>query len=122
MRDDQNRPGPREPPELAQKALLGGRIECACRFVQKQDTGIAHERPRDAKELALSGAESSAALAQNGVIALGQALNEVVRADMLGDLDDMLVVEPGQTDGNVLAHGSGEQLDFLRNDSDLPAE
>ena len=68
------------------------------------------------------GREPAAALAEHGLVALRQALDELVRADELGGRDDPLERAVGGAERDVLGDRAGEQLDLLRHDPDLLAQ
>ncbi len=108
--------------ELAQELLLGRRVQGARGFIEDQDARIADQRPGDADELALARRQTEAAFAELGVVALRQALDEIVGADELGDRHDSAGILVGDSHGNVLAHRTGEELDILRHAADLGAQ
>ena len=84
--------------------------------------GLRITRAGDADQLALAGGEAAAALAELGLVALRQALDEVVRADELGGRDDPLERVIGGAKADVLGDRAGEQLHLLRHDADLLAQ
>ena len=57
---------------------LGPGVDAAGRLVQDQDAGIGQDRPGEGDELALALAQPTAARAKFGVVALRQALDELV--------------------------------------------
>jgi hypothetical protein len=67
--------------DLAQRRLdllLGRRVDRRRRVVEDEDARIGQERARDGDALALAAAQRQAALADARVVAVGQALDEVV--------------------------------------------
>ena len=108
--------------ELAQQLFLGGGVERAGRLVEDQDARVADQRAGDAEKLALAHRQPLAALAQHGVVALRQALDEIVRADELGHGDDAAGILVDHAHGDVLAHRAGEELHVLRHAADLGAQ
>ena len=58
---------------------LGRRVDGGGRVVEDQDPRVDHERAGDREPLALAARERDAALADHGVVALGQRLDELVR-------------------------------------------
>jgi hypothetical protein len=70
---------------------LGLDVERGGGLVQHQDRGVGQEGAGDGHALALAARQLDAALADQGVVALGQAQDEVVGAGLLGGRDDLLV-------------------------------
>ena len=62
---------------LYQHFALG--VQMAGGFVENQDGRVLEQRAGDGDALALSAAEARAAIADHGVVAFGQALDELVR-------------------------------------------
>jgi hypothetical protein len=81
---------------------------------ERGDAGVAaHERAGDRESLALAARETIAALAQHGVVAVRQRLDELVRLRQPRDALHLRVVEPGGAEGDVLAHGGGKEEGIL---------
>ena len=59
-------------------AELGLDVDAAGGVVEDEDARVHHERPRDRDALALAAAEREAALTDDGLVALGERLDEVV--------------------------------------------
>ena len=85
-------------------------------------TRVADERARNGNALALPARKAGAMLAHDGVVALGQLGNKVVRACQLGRLHDVLNRCGGVGQGDVVAHRSVEQHVFLQHYADLVAQ
>ena len=77
---------------------------------------------RDADQLALAGGQTAAALAEPGIVARGQTLDEIVRADELGGGDHPLELAVDSAERDVLGNRAREQLHLLGHHSDLLAE
>src|SRR6185503_11793942 len=58
------------------ESLLGFRIECRCRFIQKQNGGISYKSPGDRHALPLTAGQPSATFAHRRLIALGKRHDE----------------------------------------------
>ena len=97
--------------QVDQERLLGQPVERAGRLVEHQKAGIADQRAH-ADQLVLAGREAAAALAEPGVVAAGQALDEVVRADELGSGHDALELPVDRAERDVLGDRAGEQLNL----------
>ncbi len=101
---------------------LGGRVDGGGCVVEDEHARVDRERTRDRDPLALAARERDAALADDGVVALRQPLDELVRLGEPCDARHVLVGELGQSEGDVLAHGRGEEERLLRDDADLAAQ
>ena len=101
---------------------LGGGVDRRRRLVEDQDARVGDERPRDGDALALAARERVAALADDGVEALGQRVDELLGLGHARGAAHLLVGRLGAPVGDVLAHGGGEQERVLRHDADLAAQ
>ena len=63
---------------------LGVHVDVRGRLVEDQDARVGGRRARERHQLALAGGQVAAALADLGVVAVGQPLDELVRADGRG--------------------------------------
>ena len=70
----------------------------------------------------LSTRQRHAALTDAGVVALGQAGNELGRASRLGGPGDVVLGCVSLAKADVLADGAREQRGLLHHDADLPAQ
>src|SRR5262245_34914735 len=122
MRNDEDRASLGDALHVLLNHPLAFIIEGARRLVEDQDARIHDERARYGDALALAAGKGGAALADNGVIALGQFQNEVVRAGKLGCGDDSLGHHRRIRQRNVVAHRAIEQNIFLQHDAYLPAQ
>ena len=77
---------------------------------------------RDADQLALAGGQAAAALAEPGVVARGQSLDEIVRADEFGGGDHPLELAVDGAERDVLGDRAREQLHLLGHHPDLLAQ
>src|SRR5438552_10858896 len=84
--------------------------------------GSASAAARDREQLALPLAQARAALAQDGVIALGQATNEIVGARELGRGQHLVVARLRTTVADVVHDRIAEQERVLQDDANLRAE
>ena len=101
---------------------LGGRVDRGGRVVQHEDPRVDRERPGDREPLPLAARERDPALADDGVVAVGEAFDELVRLREPRRALDARVGELGRAEGDVLAHGVGEEERVLRDDADRAAE
>ena len=62
--------------------------------VEDEDARVHDERPRDGDALALAAAEREAALADDGVVALGEGFDELVGLRGLGRRAHLVVASP----------------------------
>ena len=81
--------------------------------VEDQHTRIDRERPGDCEALTLPARECDAALADNGVVAVRQLIDELVRLREPGNALHFGIVQIGRAEHDVLAHGGREQERIL---------
>jgi hypothetical protein len=73
-----------QPPHRLGDPGLGGDIETAGRLVQDEDGRVGQPGPGEGDQLALTRREQGAALADLGVVALGEGQDHLVGADRPG--------------------------------------
>ena len=101
---DHDRRAPREQaPQARLDAPLGVQVDVRGRLVEDQDARVGDQRAREGDQLALAGGELRAALADLGVIALGQLGDELLRADRRRGRRDLLLLGVRAPEGDVLA-------------------
>ena len=118
VRDRDRRPALREPVERLLHEPLGLGVERARRLVEDEDRRVAQDRARDRDPLLLAAGEAVAALADDGVVALGQRRDHVVDPGSLGGRLDLLVGRVRLREAEVLAHRRVEEVRLLRDDAD----
>ena len=118
VRDRDHRPALREPLERGLHRALGLRVERRGGLVEDEDRGIAQDRPRDRDALLLAAREPVAALADDGLVALGERGDQVVDLPGAGGLLDLVVRRVGPGEAEVLPHRGVEQVRLLRDDAD----
>jgi hypothetical protein len=92
------------------------------RFVENQDWVIAYDRARDADTLPLATGKGIPPVADERLIAIGHAGDELVRVGQLGGLDNLLVGGAHTAVRDVIAHGSAEEHGLLQHIADLVAQ
>ena len=90
VRDHDRRAARQQRPQPSLDRGLGVHVDVRGRLVQHQDARVGDQRPRQRDQLPLPGRQPAAALADLGVVALGQRLDELVRADRLRGRADEL--------------------------------
>mmetsp|Transcript_25282 Transcript_25282/g.88212 ORF Transcript_25282/g.88212 Transcript_25282/m.88212 type:complete len:214 (-) Transcript_25282:2227-2868(-) len=91
VRDDERGAPDQEAVESSLHGVLARGVEARSRLVQHQHSRISHERACEADALPLAARQAHAALADQRVIATGEARDEVVRArGARGGLDALL--------------------------------
>ena len=83
------RPAPRRAIAVDDDRLRVG-IEVRGRLVEDHEARIAQERARDRDALPLAAAQPDPVLADGRLVAVGQVIDELVRAGRAGGLDDRL--------------------------------
>src|SRR5216683_1787998 len=91
--------------QSGEDALLGLRVHGGKGIVEDQNSRIADDGARDRGALFLSTGESDAALADHGLVGLGEVLDVTVQAGNFGCIADTLLVILRQAEGDVSADG-----------------
>ena len=111
--------------DLFERALdegLGLVVDRGGGLVEDQDGRVFENGARNGDALALSAGELLSALADDGVVAVRQGHDEVVRFGDLGGLDNLLVGGVEGAIGDVLADGAVEEIDVLADKADGAAQ
>ena len=122
MREDQRRAPLHEPIERLLDHRLALRVHRRERFVQDQDGRISQERPRDGDALALAAREPHPALAHDGLIALGQARDELLRIGGARGRRQLGRRRVGLAHAQVVLHGAVEEIGVLAHHRDEAPE
>ena len=109
VRDDERRPAGHRAAQADADQRLGRGVDGGGRVVEDQDPRVDRERPRDREPLALAAGERDPALADHGVVALRQPLDELVRLRRARDRLDRLLRQVAGAERDVLAHGRREE-------------
>src|SRR5208337_2723104 len=83
-------------------------VETGGRLVENEDAGIGQDGAGDGEALALAAAELYAALANDGLIAIGKAFGEFIHTGDSARLKNLLQAGVGTREGDVFADGSVE--------------
>jgi hypothetical protein len=108
--------------DLAQVLLdnaLAFVVERARGLVENENARIGHQRAGDGDALALPAGEAVAALADDGVVGLGQLENELVRASDLRGRNHAHDRHARIGERDVVAHRAIEEQVLLQHDADL---
>src|SRR6266516_3438766 len=97
---------------------FGLRVERARRLVEDEDRRVAQDRARNRDPLFLAAGEPIAALADDGVVALGQSRDHVVDACGLGGHLDLPIGRLRLRKAQILSHRLVEEVRLLRDDAD----
>src|SRR5579871_1023543 len=97
-------------------------VERRGRLVEDENARIGRERPGDRDALALAAGEIGAALLDQGVIPLGQLVDEFLRAGEAGDLDHPRARHRRIGECDVLVNGAVEQQVLLQHDADVASK
>ena len=100
---------------------LGLRIEGRCGLIEDQNRRIAHDRSRDGHALLLASRQPVSALADIGVIAIGQIVNEVVNLGGAPRPFNRPSIRVRISKPDVLPNRRVEEKAFLKDRSDLTA-
>lgn len=97
-------------------------VERAGRLVEDQNLRILEEGAGDGDALALAARKLDAALADIGIIALGQSDDEVVRIGGPGRRFQFGIAGVGPAVAQVVRYGAGKKLDILLHHPDMAPE
>ena len=117
----------RRPPghRLAQPGLdrrLGGRVDRGGGVVEDQDPRVGEQRAGDRDPLALAAGEGQAALADPGLVAVGQFADEGVGLGAARRRFDLLAGRVDAGVGDVLGDAGGEEEAVVGDEGDLRAQ
>src|SRR4051812_12416352 len=118
VRDDERRAAVQEPPERTLDLSLGADVDRARRLVEDQDARVGEERARERDELALAEGEAEAALAELGVVAVLEEVDEIVGADRGGRSGDLVARRLGPAERDVVGNCAREEEALLRHDAE----
>ena len=105
---------------LHQRLALG--VERGGGLVEQQQRRVAQDRARDRDALALAARQRHAALADRRVVALRQALDELVGKRLLGRAPHVGVGRLRPAEPDVVGGGRTEHDGILRHQRDAPAQ
>ena len=101
---------------------LGFGIERRGRLIQNQDRRVLEHRARDRNTLALASGKPHALLPDNGVVALWQAFDEVMRIGEARRRDNFVEAFLHAAVSDIRADGVVEKESMLRDQADLGAQ
>jgi hypothetical protein len=116
--DDQRRAALHQVAERLLDELFALGVEAAGRLVQDQDAGRLEHDPGDRQPLPLPARQPHPPLADQGLVAVGQALDELVGVRPPSRLLDLLGAGVRPAVGDVLEDGAGEERGLLRHEAD----
>ncbi len=111
--------------DLAQRGvdqLLGAGVDRRRGVVEHEHAGVGEHGTSDGDALALATGEGEAALADDGVVGVGERLDEDRGTRDLGGAPDVVVGGVGAPVCDVVAHRIGEQERVLEHDADFAAK
>ena len=120
--DRDRRPALGQPLERLLDGALGLRVERGRRLVEDEDRRVAQDRPRDRDPLPLAAREAVAALADDGLVAVREAGDQLVDLRRARGLLDLLVGRVGPREAEVVAHARVEEVRLLADDADRVRE
>ena len=106
---------------IDQRVLALG-IEIRVGFVQHHEERPSVERARKPDALALSSRERGPAVTDAGLVPLRQPQDHLMRAGFAGRFEDIVRLRIGVETPDILRNAPVEQLDILRQVTDVPAE
>src|SRR5690606_32708644 len=100
---------------------LGGGIDAGSRFVENQERRIAGQRTSKAQQLFLACGQRRATLADDGLKALGQRLDEVQQLNSSGGLA-RLIKRDVVSQADVFFDRPAKQVRVLQHNAEAPAQ
>ena len=100
----------------------GGLVEVGGRLVEQHGGPVGQDYPRDPEPGALAAGRPSAAGAEPGLQALGQGVDPGAQAGTAESGADAVVARLGCREAHVRRHGGGEDVGFVIDDGDVPAD
>src|SRR6266705_2825975 len=88
-------------------------------FVEDEQARVGEQGPHEAEQLALAMAEQAPTLAYIGIIAVGQAHDEIVRPNGLRRGYDDRLADSGIAIAQIVAHGAAEEKRLLQDKTNL---
>ncbi len=119
MGDGDDRAAGHQPFQRLDHKVLGLRVQRGSRFVEDQNRVVADQRSGDADALALAAGQRGAAIADQAVVAVGHAVDELVGVGQLGRRNDVVVGGVGAAERDVVADGASQQHRVLQHEADL---
>ena len=108
--------------ERVQEEPLRDRVEGARRLVEDENRSVSDECPRDRDSLALTARERSAPLAEQRLVAVGQAAHELVHQCGIRGPEDLLIARVAPPVGDVVEDRALEEERLLGHDRDLVSQ
>lgn len=99
--------------------LFGVRIEGGGGFVENENVVVAQKGTGDGQKLALSLRKNAALVVENGVVALGQRLDDLIKATFLAGADDSVAADVRLAEANVVEDAGIEEHGLLWHDADV---
>src|SRR5262245_6730235 len=122
VRDDEHGAALHDLAHVALDRLLALVVERAGRLVENEEARIHHEGAGDGDALALPAGQARAALADDGIVALGQLEDEFMRASECRRRNDAVHRHRRIGERDVVAHRGVEQNILLQHHADLPTQ
>ena len=122
MGDDEGGAALHEVAEAVLDHRFGLGVERAGGLVEDEDARVGEDGAGDGEALALAAGELDAALADDGVVAFGEALGELVDAGDAAGLQELLLGGVGAREEDVLADGAVEEEGLLQDDAELAGD
>ena len=101
---------------------LGAGVDRRGRLVQDQHLGVGDERPRDGDQLLLTSGDVRPLLVDQGLVAVGQLVDEGIHVGRGGGGDHLVPRGPGLAVRDVLADGATEQPGLLQHHAEFAAQ
>ncbi len=122
VRHDETGPARDEPEQRPLQPLLGQRIDRTGRLIEDEQPRVGQQRAGEADELALSGRQTRAPLADLGVQAARQCIQNIDTIEPCRCLAHVRLGGPGAAQPDVVEHRAAEQMVRLLHHAGLPVQ
>ena len=107
---------------MIEDAVFGVGVDAGERVVEHEDARVADEGAGDGGALFLATREREAALANGGLVSLGETVDVIGDVGGFGDAANFSVGGVLGSEGDVFANCVAEQECLLRDEADVPAQ
>src|SRR4030095_11804590 len=121
MRDEEGSAVTQQRGQAGLHEAFGLGVNAGSGFVEDEQARIGEQGPYKTEQLALAVTEQAAALTHIGIIAVGEAHDEIVRPNGLCRGYDSRIASGRVAIAQIVTHSATEKKRFLQDNTNLPA-
>ena len=121
MRNDKGGAAAQQRGQAGLYEVFGFGVDAGGGFVEDEQARVGEQGPHETEQLALAVTEQAPALTHIGIIAIGEAHDEIVRPNGLCRSYDGRIAGGGVAIAQIVAYGAAEEKRFLQDNANLPA-